>query len=360
MASTSAAVRSTRGCREQFLNPTASTDPMATSTIETLTSIGSLMSATRARDVDHPLPDAGEGKADILRRLSFLKPWPVATQMRGSSVTPAASELRLEVVVHELRVERVHVHAGQVMSVAQEAAGPCAVIVPHGGRHLLHALDVEEHHRAHGKSFLQRHRDGIDAIGVATLGRDEVGIAAAALLLELRHALRARLRRAAPRLLTDIDHSHAPAHVHERLPFARPRTILVAGRRQVVADPAVGRARRALPGAHRLVAGIGVRVEAHVLAVELFVGERRRLTRHGRRHLCDLRSRVCYRRRARLGALPTARDGDNRGGDGEGGEMAKTGTTAARHAPSLCKDGTRSSPALPRDHYLFSHFPFGR
>ena len=83
-------------------------------------------------------------------------------------------------------------------------------------------------------------------------------------LLRHLHALHVRRARlASPRLLADVQHREAVAHLRERLALARPALILMAGARQVVARPRVRRVAGA-PRAHRLVARIGARVEAHV------------------------------------------------------------------------------------------------
>src|SRR3712207_7744562 len=49
------------------------------------------------------------------------------------------------------------------------------------------------------------------------------------------------LFRSRPGLLADVDDREPPAHVGQLGALAGPRVVLVAGRRQVVADPLVGR-----------------------------------------------------------------------------------------------------------------------
>jgi hypothetical protein len=72
---------------------------------------------------------------------------------------------------------RVHVHAGAIPTVLEQALRPRAIVVAHRLRHLLHPLDVEKHDRSRRESLALRRDDRVVSVRQAALGSQEIGIA---------------------------------------------------------------------------------------------------------------------------------------------------------------------------------------
>src|ERR1035437_2750815 len=257
-----------------------------------------------ARDVEHALPHAGEGKSDVLGRLPLVEAAPACDPYTGLIRHVCRGELQLEIVVDGLSIVRVHVYPRPVTRVREKRFRPSAVVQAHGVGHRLHSLDVEEDDGLRSKPFARRDGDRVRAVSRATVYAEQVGIADRATLHERGDARRGQwLRLPSPALLPDVHYGESPPHAREQLALADPGGVLVAGRWQVVADPAIWRARRVLPSAHGCLAWKGVRVESEILAGLRLVGERGVLARDGGRDLRDGSGRLheSLARGARLG-----------------------------------------------------------
>jgi hypothetical protein len=169
-------------------------------------------------------------------------------------------------------------------TVGEHLARPGAIVVAHALRHGVHELDVEKDDRAVREAFVLCLADRVARVDLSLRGVDEPDAAMRAVvrgdgdLRQALHAVRVRLVpilfllhnenalrpsvTPAPRLLPDVDDGQAPAIVQELRALARPGSIGVAGRGEIVADPLIEAG--PLPGVHRLVARIDVGIEADV------------------------------------------------------------------------------------------------
>ena len=310
------------------------------------------MSATVRATSIMPCHTPANAKPTSCGAFPSSKPRPLATQMPRLLVDARGGELRLQIGVYRLGVVLVHVRAGAVAPVLEQPLRPGAIVVAHHLRHRLHPLDVEEDDRAFGEPLLQRRGDRVVRVGPAALGRDEIGIAASSPRSSSAPLAAASVCAAcAPTSAGRRRRRRAPTPCRRASAACRSTSRPCGRAREVVADPAVRRARRGLPGLHRLVARIGVGVEPHVLAVRLRVGHRRLLPGDRGGDLSHLRRDVGHLRlltlEAGLGGRAAARDGDPSDTDDERRRAACDGVSErVSHAAQQCNCYTRLDGSL--------------